>query len=90
MFEGRSLQLDWWESNAGCFGEGACIGEVWVSVLGLLVHLWWKEFLKGWGNACGGFVLVDMETKERYHLKWARLLIKSSGKKVPNLLMVVD
>ena len=35
-------------------------------------------------------MLVDMETKERYHLKWARLLIKSSGKKVPNLLMVVD
>ena len=55
MFEGRSLQLDWWESNAGCFGEGACISEVLVSVLGLLVHLWGKEFFKRVGQCLWRF-----------------------------------
>ena len=32
---------------------------------------------------------MDLETKEMHHLKWARLLIKSRGRKVPNRLMVV-
>ena len=30
---------------------------------------------------------MDLETKEMHHLKWARLLIKSRGRKVPNRLI---
>ncbi|RVW47704.1 hypothetical protein CK203_107044 [Vitis vinifera] len=53
--EGRRLQLDWWGPDVDCFREGACISEVWVSVLGLPMHLWGKYFFKRLGDACGGF-----------------------------------
>lgn len=33
---------------------------------------------------------VDIEIEERRHLKWARLPIKSSGRKVSNQLVAVD
>ena len=54
------------------------------------MHLWGKYFFKRLGDACGGFVLVDMETKDRHHLKWTRLLDKSSGRKALSKLTVVD
>lgn len=59
-------------------------------MFGLPVHLWGKEFFKIVGDACRGFVMVDVETEERHHLKWDRLLVKSSGRKVPTQLVVVD
>ena len=81
MFEGRKLQLEWWRLDVGCFKEGACINEVWVRVLGLLVHLRGKDYFKRLRDVYRGFVKVDVEIEERCHLKWARLLIKSSGRK---------
>lgn len=56
-------------SNVGCFRENACVDEVWVRVLGLLTHLRGKDFFKRLGNAFGGFVMVDLETKEKHDLK---------------------
>ena len=35
-------------------------------------------------------MLMDMETEERCRLKWAKLLNKSSGRKVPTRLLVVE
>lgn len=54
---------------------------MWVRVLGLLEHLRGKEFFKRVGDACGGFMMVDIEVEERRHLKWVRSLVKSSGKR---------
>lgn len=34
--------------------------------------------------------MTDEETKIKYHLKWARLLVHSNGSKRLNRLMVVD
>lgn len=82
--------MDWWEPDVGCFIEGAFVGEVWVRVRGLPMHLWGKEFFKRVGDACGGFVVVDMETEERRYLTLTRLLVKFSGRKVLNWLMAVD
>ena len=33
--------------------------EVWVRVLGLLLHLWSWEVLKKIGDYCGGIIVVD-------------------------------
>lgn len=46
LYKGRSLQLDWWRLDARCFREGVHDGEVWVMVLGLLVHLWGTKFFE--------------------------------------------
>ena len=73
--------MEWWRPGVGCFREGACVGEVWVRVLGLPMHLWGKEFFKRLGDACEGFVSMDEEVEERCHLKWTRLLVKFSGRR---------
>lgn len=54
------MQLDLWRSDIACFKESVCVG--------LSVHLWGREFFKMLGDACGGFVVVDEEMKERLHL----------------------
>lgn len=45
--------------------------------------------IKRFGDACGGFVAVDEETREKRLLHWVRILVKSNGKKVPRKLHVV-
>ncbi|RVW23054.1 hypothetical protein CK203_102443 [Vitis vinifera] len=47
--------------------EGACLNEVWARVLGLPMHLWGKDFFKRLDDACGGFIMVNMEIEERCH-----------------------
>ena len=61
-----------------------------MRVLGLPMHLWGKEFFKRLGDACGGYVTMDVKTEERCHLKWARLLIKSNGRNSSCWFLVVD
>ena len=41
------------------------------------------------GDACGGFVTMDEETKEPRHRKEARVLVKNNGKEVPGKLEVI-
>ena len=38
------------------------------------------------GDACGGFVDVDEETKKSSYRKGARILVKNNGKEVPGSL----
>lgn len=67
------MKMEQWRLEVGCFREDASVSEAWVRVLELLVHLWGKAFFKMLSDACGGFIVVDMDTDERCHLKWARL-----------------
>ncbi|RVW38097.1 Peptide-N(4)-(N-acetyl-beta-glucosaminyl)asparagine amidase [Vitis vinifera] len=55
---------------------------------------WWAptvgcsrmEFQRDVGDACGGFVVVDEETKEPCYRKGTRILVKNNGKEVPGSL----
>ena len=49
---------------------------VWVSILGLPLHLWGRNLFKRFGDFCGRFVAVDENTVERRNLQWARVLVK--------------
>ncbi|WKA13480.1 hypothetical protein VitviT2T_030774 [Vitis vinifera] len=60
-----------------------------VRALWLPLHLWGEEFFKRFDDACGGFVVVDKEMKERCFLQWARILVKSNRRRVPHKLQVV-
>lgn len=70
--------------------KGVCVGEVWVRVLGLPVHLWGKDFFTRLSDADRDFVAVDEEKTERRHMKWARILLKSSGRNMSGKLLAVD
>ena len=52
--------------------RGFCAEEVWVRVLGLLLHLWEEEFFERFNDACGGFMVVDEGIGERCHLQRTR------------------
>ncbi|KAL6343135.1 hypothetical protein AAG906_019678 [Vitis piasezkii] len=39
-FNGKSLLLKWWNPSMGCLMEARDVREVWVRVLGLVLHLW--------------------------------------------------
>ena len=60
-----------------------------MRILGLPLQFWCMEFFKKVGDACGGFVDVDEETKESRYRRGARILVKNNGKEVPGRLEVI-
>ena len=58
-FKDRVLSLDWWSPEVGCYQKEVHAKEVWVRVVGLPLHLWYRGTLKKIGDSCGGFVTVD-------------------------------
>ena len=60
-----------------------------MRLLWLPLHLWGEEFFTRLGDACGGFIAVDAETRQRQLLQWARILVKSNREKVPRKLHVM-
>ena len=78
-FRGGALQLERWNPYSGCIRRKGSTQEEWVRVVGLPLHLWKTEILKKIGDACGGFVAIDKITELRMEMKWARILIKTTG-----------
>ena len=66
------MQLDQWSPIVGYFGDELAIGEVWVRVTTLSMHLWGKEFFNRLSDAYEGFMVVDEETVGSHHLQWAQ------------------
>lgn len=52
-----------------------CMGK---SLLGLLLHAWSEGNCKSIEDIFGGFVALDVETKEQSNLVWACLYVKVS------------
>ena len=65
------------------------VKDLWVSVLGLPLHMWSWEVFKKIGDCGGGFVVVDQDTARMFNLQWARILVKSVGRVLPGVLNVV-
>ncbi|RVW28746.1 hypothetical protein CK203_089262 [Vitis vinifera] len=55
--------------------------EAWVRIVGLPVSLWERDILRRIGDACGGFLVVDSQTKKLEDLQWARILVKLNDEK---------
>ena len=79
-FKGGFLQLERWSPKSGCIRRKGSVQEAWIIVVGLPLHLWTPEILKQLGDACGGFLALDKVTEMKTEVKWARMLIKSTGK----------
>ena len=61
----------------------------WVRIPRLPLQFWCMEFFRRVGDACGGFVDVDEETKKSRYRRGARILVKNNGKEVPGRLEVI-
>ncbi|RVW47728.1 Transposon TX1 uncharacterized 149 kDa protein [Vitis vinifera] len=89
-FRGRSFRLEKWKPSVGCLkGVNEEARHVWVRILGLPLHLWGRSLFKQFGDSCGRYVAVDENTTERRNLKWARVLVETSGWQHPSSLQVV-
>ena len=89
-FKGGVLQLDWWSPESGCIRRKGLVQEAWIRVVGLPLHLWTPEILRKLGDACGGFVALDKVTEMKSDVKWARMLIKSTGKSRPSAVNILE
>ena len=47
----------------GCLCKNSNADEAWVRVVGLPLHLWSLEVFKRIEDGCGGFVVVDEDTR---------------------------
>lgn len=61
VVDGRDLNLRWWSPAALCDKGKSTLMEssVWVTVVGLLIHLRGLETFRAIGDRCGGFLEVD-------------------------------
>lgn len=53
-FGKKLLFLNWWDPHLGFFRSGFHAKEVWVRLLGRLLHLWSLELFKMLGDRCRG------------------------------------
>ena len=72
----------------GCVQSKDLGKEVWVRVVGLLVHLWSRNVLNKIGDECGGFITVDGVTTSLVEFLWAMILVKCKGKDTPKIVVV--
>lgn len=88
-FRKRLISLDRWHHETGCMVQEETYKELWVRVLGLPLHLWSREVLIKIGDCCGGFVEVDEGSENPVQMQWARILVRSSGRRLPGSLQLV-
>ena len=89
-FKGGVLQLERWNPDSECIRCKGSTQEEWVRVVGLPLHLWKTEILKKIGDACGGFLAIDKITELRMEMKWARILIKTTGSPRPSTVNISE
>ena len=56
--------------------------------MGLPISLWVPSILRRVGDECGGFVAMDPLTEKMENLRWARILVKTKGGKLPSSLEI--
>uniref|UniRef100_M1BBF6 Uncharacterized protein n=1 Tax=Solanum tuberosum TaxID=4113 RepID=M1BBF6_SOLTU len=56
--------------------------QVWIRVVGLLLHLWSQKVFREIGNLYGGWIRTEVETELRNHLKWVRLKVQADGESI--------
>ena len=87
-WEGTPVRLERWSPRGGCWAEGEERRDVWVRIVGLPISLWSPEILRRVGDACGGFITADENTRSMRDLQWARILVKWEGEARPNVLEI--
>ena len=85
---GTQVRLEKWRPATGCMLEGERRREAWMRIVGLPVSLWDQIILRRIGEECGGFLAIDPQTERLEELQWARILVKTKGEELPNVVEV--
>ena len=85
---GLQMGLERWSPKSGCSTEGEARNEAWVKILGIPISLWVPTILRRVGEACGGFLGFESQTKRMKELEWARVLIKTNGDELSSSLEI--
>ena len=88
-FEDKLFHLERWGPEVGCFRVRVHINQCWVRVVGLPIHFWSQEVFRKLGDSYGGFVAMDNNTTNFEQLQWAKLLVRTEGKDLPESLQLV-
>ncbi|RVW96968.1 hypothetical protein CK203_032366 [Vitis vinifera] len=70
---GFVIRLEKWSPRSGCLMEEEKVREAWVRIVGLPISLWNRDILSKVGEACGGFLGMDVKTERMEELQWARI-----------------
>ncbi|RVW79942.1 hypothetical protein CK203_047496 [Vitis vinifera] len=70
---GFVIRLEKWSPRSGCLMEEDKVREAWVRIVGLPISLWNRDILSKVGEACGGFLGMDVKTERMEELQWARI-----------------
>ncbi|KAG5616441.1 hypothetical protein H5410_016265 [Solanum commersonii] len=84
------LKLQWWSPTIGDFPITHEFEWFWIRVLGLPLHLWSRPIMKEIGDRCGGWIESEEETDIKNHLRWARIRVKGTAKKIPTSIEIAD
>lgn len=85
----RRLSLDFRSLTMGTKIFENILGQKWVRAFGIPLHGWSEKILKFTGNCCGGYIDIDVDTKNRNNLLWARICIKDSNQDPPSKIDLV-
>lgn len=78
----------WWSPVPGTQMNKMNSEHVWIRALGVPLHAWSEGTFKAFRDLCGGFVRVDVETKNKSNLSWARICVKVSLSEPPSRVEV--
>ena len=85
---GFVIRLEKWSPRSGCLMEEDKVREAWVRIVGLPISLWNRDILSKVGEACGGFLGMDVKTERMEELQWARIRVRRIEEKNPNMVEI--
>ncbi|KAH0654386.1 hypothetical protein KY289_032064 [Solanum tuberosum] len=80
FWKSYKFSLQWWSPTSNPIFERP--NQVWIRVVGLLLHLWSQKVFREIGNLYGGWIRTEVETELRNHLKWVRLKVQADGESI--------
>nr|XP_033511356.1 uncharacterized protein LOC104093656 isoform X1 [Nicotiana tomentosiformis]XP_033511357.1 uncharacterized protein LOC104093656 isoform X2 [Nicotiana tomentosiformis] len=83
--ERRRLSLEWWTPVAGTDLASKRLELRWIKAFGIPLHAWSLDTFKTIGEFYGGYVEVDEDTKHISHLLWARICMRNTEAKTPEI-----
>ncbi|WMV09785.1 hypothetical protein MTR67_003170 [Solanum verrucosum] len=78
-----SFHMEWWNPFIGRIPNSLTVKEIWITLVGIPLHLRSQKVFREIGGVCGGWIATEEETELKNQMKWARILVASDGRKIP-------
>lgn len=78
--------MEWWSPESGSSPAENDTSSKWIKAFGIPLHGWTEDSFRYIGNSCGGFIDIDVDTRQRTHQHWARICVQSRAEDLPRTL----